>query len=263
MSLEQRALGLAERLAREAGAMLAKGLRGRRTIATKGNASNLVTDMDRASEAMIVRAIRRAFPGHEIVAEESGRRGASPFRWYVDPLDGTTNYAHGLPIFAVSIGFEAEGEVRAGVVHAPLLRDTYTALKGRGAFLNARRIRCSRQPRLRHALLCTGFPYRFRWKIENLKWWSAFIRRAQAVRRLGSASLDLCWTASGVYDGFWEYHLGPWDIAAACLIAREAGATVTDFRGGPVDLFAGEVLAANARLHRVMRGVLSAARASS
>jgi myo-inositol-1(or 4)-monophosphatase len=247
---------LALDLATRVGAMLLRGLPGKRTIRTKGNITNLVTEMDVRSEKLILGAIRRAFPDHEIVAEESGRAGRSRCRWYVDPLDGTVNYAHGLPIFCVSIGFEIDGVMEAGVVHAPALRETFVARRGRGAFRNGRRIRCSTQADLRRSLLCTGFPYQHAGKRRNLAWWSAFLPRAQALRRLGSAALDLCFTAAGVFDGFWEFRLGPWDIAAATLVALEAGAVVTDFAGAPVDLFKGEVLVANPRLHRTMKSVL-------
>jgi myo-inositol-1(or 4)-monophosphatase len=257
MPLIDRALALATRLAKRAGAMLLDGLPGKRTIRTKGNASNLVTEMDVRSEKLILGAIRREFPDHEIVAEESGRAGRSPFRWFVDPLDGTVNYAHGLPIFCVSIGFEVDGVMEAGVVFAPAMRELFVARRGRGATRNGRRIHCSPQPSLRHAMLCTGFPYQHAGKRRNLSWWAAFLPRAQALRRLGSAALDLSFTACGIFDGFWEFRLGPWDIAAATLIAREAGARVTDFKGGTVDLFAGEVLTANPALHAAMKRIIA------
>jgi myo-inositol-1(or 4)-monophosphatase len=245
------------RLATQAGELLLRRLPGRRTIRTKRNSSDVVTEMDLRSEKLILGAIRREFPGDEIVAEESGRAGRSRRRWFVDPLDGTVNYAHGLPIFCVSIGFELDGVMESGVVFAPALGELFTASRGRGAFRNGRPIRCSPQRDLRRSLLCTGFPYAFDGKKRNLSWWGAFLPRAQALRRLGSAALDLCFTACGVFDGFWEFRLGPWDIAAATLIAREAGAVVTDFRGGPVDLFEGEVLVANPALHAAMKRIIA------
>ena len=250
---------LALDLAVRAGDLLRRSLPGRRTIRTKRNTSDVVTEMDLKSEKFILGAIRREFPDHEVVAEESGRAGRNPCRWYVDPLDGTVNYAHGLPIFCVSIGFEIDGVMECGVVYAPAIGELFTARRGRGAFRNGRPIRCSTQRDLRKSLLCTGFPYAHAGKKRNLSWWSAFLPRAQALRRLGSAALDLCFTACGVFDGFWEFRLGPWDIAAATLIAREAGATVTDFRGRPVDLFEGEVLVANSAMHKAMRRVIARA----
>jgi myo-inositol-1(or 4)-monophosphatase len=247
-------LALSTKLAVEAGRFLLRNQPGRRTIAYKAGAGNLVTDMDYASEERIVGAIRRAFPDHAIVAEEGGGRDGTVDRWFIDPLDGTVNYAHGHPIWCVSIAFESRGPV-----YCPALGELFVGARGRGATRNGRRLRCSRQADLSRSLLCTGFPYERRWKIENLRYWDAFIRASQAVRRVGSAALDLCWTAAGVYDGFWEFHLGPWDIAAAALIAEEAGAKVTDYRGAPVDLFKGEVLAANARLHGAMKRVIEEA----
>ncbi len=253
-------LALATKLAVEAGKFLLRHQPGRRTIAYKGGAGNLVTDMDFASEKRIVGAIRRAFPDHAVIAEEGGGRDGTRDRWFIDPLDGTVNYAHGHPIWCVSIAFESRGRAQYGVVYCPSLDELFVGVRGRGATRNGRRIRCSRATDLSRAMLCTGFPYERRWKLENLRYWSAFIRASQAVRRVGSAALDLCWTAAGVYDGFWEFHLGPWDIAAAALIAQEAGAKVTDFRGRPVDLFAGEVLAANARMHAAMKDIIERAK---
>ncbi|MBI2931438.1 MAG: inositol monophosphatase [Planctomycetes bacterium] len=253
-------LRLAAALAVETGRFLLKNQPGRRKIAFKGAPGNLVTDMDLASEERIVGAIRRTFPDHAVVAEERGTTQAdSPHRWYVDPLDGTTNYAHGFALWCVSIAFESRGRMEAGVVYCPALDELYVGVRDRGATRNRKPIRCSRAASLPRALLATGFPYQQRYKVENLRYWDAFIRRAQAVRRVGSAAMDLCWTAAGAFDGFWEFHLGPWDIAAAALIAEEAGALVTDWKGAPVDVFKGEVLAANPRLHGAMKRVLARA----
>ncbi len=251
-----RAADLARRAAVDAGDFLHSRLRGRRTITSKAGVGNLVTEMDLASERRIVRAIRREFPGHEIVAEEGGRSSGTGARWYVDPLDGTTNYAHGFPVYSVSIGFELDGVLEAGAVYGPGVGELFTAVRGRGARRNGRRVAASRQSRLDRALLCTGYSYRWETKLANLRPWGAFIRRAQAVRRVGSAALDLCWTAAGVYDGFWEMALGPWDIAAAIVVGREAGLTLTGLRGEPVDLSRGDVLAAGGRLHGKMLDVL-------
>ncbi len=255
-----RAFDLAVSVAHRAGRLLDRNLLGRRTIEHKSGFGNLVTEMDRASEELIVRAIRRTFPDHAIVAEESGRHEGAGGRWFVDPLDGTMNYAHGLPMYAVSIAFEREGRMEGGVVYHPALDELWWARRGRGAWRNRRRVRVSRTARLSEAFLCTGFPYAMAPKVENLRYWDAFIRRASAVRRVGSASLDLCYTAGGIYDGFWEFHLGPWDIAAGLLLCEEAGAKVSNYTGRPVDLFRGEVVAANPRLHQAMLAVLRRAR---
>jgi myo-inositol-1(or 4)-monophosphatase len=216
--------------------------------------------MDHASERLIVGGIRKAFPGHAIVAEEAGASGAGEFRWYIDPLDGTVNYTHGFPLWSVSIGFEVRGRLEAGVVYCPGLNELYEAARGRGARLNGRPIRVSKTRHLRDALLCSGFPYDWKLKIEALKAWEAFVRRAQAVRRLGSAALDLCLLAAGRFEGFWERGLGSWDLAAGVLIAREAGAIVTDLRGKAFDLFGGDVLGANPPIHRAMKTVLEGLR---
>jgi myo-inositol-1(or 4)-monophosphatase len=252
-----RELELAQRLALKAGDFLLSRMGGRRRIRFKGSGTNnIVTEMDRASEEMIVRGIRREFPDHSIVAEEGGARGDSPFRWHIDPLDGTTNYAHGLPIWSVSIACAVRGRVEAGAVYAPTFGTLFWAGRGRGAFCNGRPIRVSATTRMGEALLATGFPYREPMRSRNLSYFRAFMTRAQALRRPGSASLDIAWVASGALDGYWEFSLGSWDIAAGTLIAEEAGARVSDFRGQPVDLSVGEVALANPRIHRQMLAVL-------
>jgi len=252
-----RELELARRLAVEAGDFLLRHAGGRRRVRYKGRGSfNPVTEMDRASEERIVRGIRRAFPDHAIVAEEGGARGDSPCCWYVDPLDGTTNYAHGLPLWGVSVGFAVRGRVEAGVVYAPALGSLFWAARGRGAFRNGRPIRVSRTRRLAEALLATGFPYREPGRSRNLRLFGAFMARAQAIRRPGAASLDLAWLAAGALDGFWEFDLGAWDLAAGTVLAEEAGARVTDFQGAPLNLSAGQVVAANPAIHRAMLAVL-------
>ena len=251
-----RALSLAKRLAVRAGELLHRRRMGRRTVSHKGGVGNIVTEMDHASERLILGGIRRAFPDHAIVAEESGATGDAECRWYVDPLDGTVNYAHGLPIWSVSIGFEARGRIEAGVVYCPAIGELYEARLDRGARRNGRPIRVSTQGKLQDALLCSGFPYEWRAKIRSLKAWGAFVRRAQAIRRIGSAALDLCFVAAGSFDGYWERNLGPWDLAAGILIAREAGAKITGLRGEPFDMSTGNVLAANPKIHRAMAAVL-------
>jgi myo-inositol-1(or 4)-monophosphatase len=261
--LSLRALEFARRTAVRAGDFLRRRFGGLLRVRFKDGRGNLVTDMDHASEEMIVSALRREFPDHAVVAEERGARGESPFRWYVDPLDGTTNYAHGFPIWAVTIAFEAHGRMEAGVTYGPVLGELFWARRGAGAFRNGLRLRASRETRLNRALLATGFAYRLRYRRENLRHFAAFCMKARAIRRAGAASLDLAWTAAGVFDGFWEMCLGPWDMAAGCLLLSEAGARISDFRGGPPDPFRGELVAANRTLHRRMLAVLKAASRSS
>jgi myo-inositol-1(or 4)-monophosphatase len=250
-----KALAVAKRLALKAGGLLHRRREGVRTISSKGGVGNIVTEMDLASEKLILGGIRKAFPGHAVYAEESGASGDAECVWYVDPLDGTVNYSHGFPLWSVSIGFAVRGRLEAGVVYCPGLGDLYEAKRGGGAKRNGKRIHVSKAARLDRALLVSGFPYDWKLKIQALKAWGAFVRRAQAIRRLGSAAIDLCLVADGRLDGFWERGLGPWDLAAGVLIAREAGAVVTGFKDKPFDLFSGDVLAANRTIHRQMQAV--------
>ncbi|HEU4339254.1 MAG TPA: inositol monophosphatase family protein [Planctomycetota bacterium] len=256
----RRALALAKRLALGAGTLLHRRREGARTISSKGGVGNIVTEMDLASERLIVAGIRKAFPSHAVYAEESGESGKGERTWYVDPLDGTVNYAHGFPLWSVSIGFEVRGRLEAGVIYCPGLGDLYEATRGGGAKRNGRPIQVSKAADLAKSLLVSGFPYNWKLKIQALKAWGAFVRRAQAIRRLGSAALDLCLVADGRLDGFWERGLGPWDLAAGVLIAREAGAVVTGLNERPFDLFAGDVLAANRTIHKQMRAVFKTLR---
>lgn len=235
--------------------MLHRRREGIRQITSKGGVGNIVTEMDLASERLILGGIRKAFPSHAVYAEESGESGKAECTWYIDPLDGTVNYAHGFPLWSVSIGFEVRGRLEAGVIYCPGLGDLYEATRGGGARRNGRPIRVSKATDLAKSLLVSGFPYNWKLKIQALKAWGAFVRRAQAIRRLGSAALDLCLVADGRLDGFWERGLGPWDLAAGVLIAREAGAVVTGLHERPFDLFAGDVLAANRTIHGQMRSV--------
>ncbi|MGH9465731.1 MAG: inositol monophosphatase family protein [Terriglobales bacterium] len=242
-------LAEAEAIAREAGAILLAHL-GRVGIESKGEA-DLVTAADRASEAHITGRLRAAFPGSAMVAEEGSRieGGAGSDCWYVDPLDGTTNFAHGLPFFAVSLGLEREGVLEAGVVYNPPLDEMFTALRGRGAWLNHQPIHVAAVADLSQALLATGFPSRKRPQNPNIHFYQHFSLASHGMRRLGAAALDLCYTACGRFGGFWEFGLQPWDVAAGALIVAEAGGTVTDMRGAPHRLRSPEVLASNGRLH--------------
>lgn len=256
--------------ARTAGKILQKLYTKEIRIDYKG-AMNLVTEADRASEAAVIRTIRRKFPDHLFLAEEGGeypelrpssrlrRARAAVCKWIIDPLDGTTNFAHKLPIFCVSIGLEIRGEVMLGVVYDPLRDEMFIGEKGRGARLNGRPIRVSETDKLDAALLVTGFAYDVRGGLEtNLDHFGNFTRRAQGVRRTGSAALDLCYVACGRFDGFWEMKLSPWDTAAGFRIAVEAGAAVTDFGNRPFQIDRKEILASNGRIHSEMIEVLGA-----
>jgi myo-inositol-1(or 4)-monophosphatase len=250
-------LSFAKNIAQGAGLLLKKGWGRAHRIHYKG-AANLVTEMDILSEKYLVAAIHRRFPHHSILAEEkTAPETDSAYRWVIDPLDGTTNYAHGLPIFSVSIALEREKEILLGVVYAPLQDHFFWAEKGKGAFLNRKRIQVSSISRLSESLLATGFPYDLRTSsINNLDHFAHFAMRTHAVRRLGSAALDLCYVAAGWFDGYWEMKIGPWDLAAGSLIVREAGGKVTDFSGEPIHLDGRLVLATNGKIHRPMMRIL-------
>jgi len=229
------------------------------------SAIDLVTDTDRAVEALVIERLRAAFPDHLIVAEE-GSAGGPPARprleqyaWYLDPLDGTTNFAHGHPHFAVSLALARGDELLLGVVADPLRGETFTAVRGGGATLNGQAIRVSDVGALGQALLATGLPYDRREHADDyLDVIKAFVLRAQGIRRAGSAALDLCYLACGRFDGYWEWKLSPWDTAAGVLIVREAGGVVTDFGGAPFALYGQETLASNGLLHAAMSEVLVA-----
>jgi myo-inositol-1(or 4)-monophosphatase len=243
-------------LARDAGALLRERLDGPREIAEK-HAHDLVTDADRASEALIVARIGAAFPSASILGEESGvHAGSGDERFIVDPLDGTTNYAHRYPLFCVSIAYERAGVVEAGAIYAPLLDELYAARRGEAATRNGKPIRVSPIARVADAMVCTGFnPTAY---ARNGPYFAALSDRAQAVRRDGSAALDLAFVAAGRYDAFWEWDLQPWDLAAGALIVAAAGGRVSGLPTGPLDLAAGSVLASNGRIHAEMESLLAA-----
>lgn len=250
-------LSAATPIARAAGDMLAENLGGVRTVEMKG-AINLVTEMDRRAEDMIVSALVKMFPEMAIVAEEgSARQSANGFAWYIDPLDGTTNYAHGLPVFCVSMGLWKHDQPICGIVYHPMGREMFTAASGGGAFLGDRRIRVSQTTELGNALLATGFPYDIRdSEFDNLDHFARFAKSARAIRRMGAAALDLAWTAAGRFDGFWEMKLSAWDFAAATILCQEAGALVTDFEGRPFTLEHGQAVVANPSLHPQLLDVI-------
>lgn len=245
---------VADRAAREAGKILAEGCKKPKQVKYKGDI-NLVTQYDEAAEKIIVGHISEAWPDHHILAEESGWQGReSEYVWYVDPLDGTTNFAHGLGVFCVSIGFEAPGpdgpEIQVAVIYDPIREEMFTALKGQGAYLNGERLEVSGETDQGRALLVTGFPYDLRERSETiLPRFQKMLLSAQAVRRLGSAALDLAYVAAGRFDGFWEEGLHPWDTAAGILLVDEAGGRISDFKGNPFRPYSKEILATNGRLH--------------
>jgi len=241
-----------EEIAREAGALLMGYFARRVKIEYKGEV-DLVTEADRASEKLILERIRARWPQHNILAEEGGGSEAgSDYRWYVDPLDGTTNFAHGFPVFCVSLGLEYKGERIAGVVYDPPRDELFSAEKGSGAFLNGKPARVSKVGNLAESLVATGFPSHKRHKNPNIHFYHQITLRTHGVRRAGSAAIDLCYVACGRYDGYWEFNLNPWDTAAGVLIVEEAGGTVSDFRGGPFQIASREVCGSNGLLHAAL-----------
>jgi myo-inositol-1(or 4)-monophosphatase len=250
-------------LAREAGAILREGYGATHHPELKGRI-DLVTEYDRRSERLLLDALAQRYPDHAVLAEESGARpvAGARVRWVVDPLDGTTNFAHNYPFFCVSIGVEVDGALAAAAVFDPVRDELFAAARGEGATLDGARIRVSAIPRLDQALIVTGFPYDVREHPErSVPLFQAFLVRAQGIRRDGSAALNLCYLACGRFDGFWEGHLSAWDMAAGTLIVREAGGRVTNYAGGEFALDARQILASNGRLHDEMQAVLAEARA--
>ena len=236
-------------IAREAGCLLMGYFAKRVKIEYKGEV-DLVTEADRASEQRILERIRARWPGHNVLAEEGGgSESGSDYRWYVDPLDGTTNFAHGFPVFCVSLGLEHKGERIAGVVYDPTRNELFSAEKGSGAFLNGNAIQVSKVGNLAEGLVATGFPSHKRHKNPNIHFYHQITLRTHGVRRAGSAALDLCYVACGRFDAFWEFNLNPWDTAAGTLIVEEAEGKVSDFRGGPFEIKSREVCASNGLLH--------------
>jgi len=252
-------LNFAIQTARDAGRVLAEKF-GRVTVTHKGDI-DLVTEADLAAERLIVERVRSYHPRHAVLAEEAGEvvavgGGDAEYKWIVDPLDGTTNYAHGYPVFCVSIALEHRGEVVVGVVYDPLRDELFAAERGEGATLNGRRMRVSDTAELNRALLCTGFPYDVRQRAEFARHFAAFIMSAQAVRRDGAAALDLAYVAAGRFEGFWEEGLRPWDVAAGTLLVREAGGSVTHYDGTPFRVYTPPILATNGLVHEAMMEVL-------
>jgi myo-inositol-1(or 4)-monophosphatase len=244
--------------ARRGGAVLRAKWGQARTVELKGGI-DLVTDADRASEAAILEFLHARFPDAAVLAEESGRSGGAPggLKFVVDPLDGTTNYAHGLPQFAVNVAVLDPAGLAAGATYDPLRDELFTAARGGGAALNGERLAASAARELPFALLVTGFPYDIHVNPAPLRLFEAFVTRSRGVRRLGSAALDLAYVAAGRFDGFWEERLKPWDVAPGILLAREAGAIVTDLDGGDRMLETGDILAAAPGLHATMLRIIA------
>jgi myo-inositol-1(or 4)-monophosphatase len=251
-------LDLAIGIAREAGKLQRERFHLPRVVETKTSAIDLVTDVDRASEALIIERIVADRPDDSIVSEEEGgRAGSSGVCWIIDPLDGTTNYTHAFPHFAVSIGIERGGVRQVGVIYDPIRDELFSGARGHGARLNGQPIHVSETRELNRALLGTGFAYDVHTnEIDNLDYFARFIKRAQAVRRAGSAALDLAYVASGRFDGFWELQLHPWDVAAGMLLVEEAGGQLSDLDGAAVPSSGERIVASNGPLHGALLDVL-------
>ncbi len=243
--------------AKEAGGILRERLHQQHAVHYKGEI-NIVTAEDRLSEEMLVARIREQFPGHDVLTEESeGIKQGSEYRWIIDPLDGTTNYSHGYPVFCVSIALEISGDIVLGVIFNPVLEELFVAEKSKGAFLNDRRINVSGTETLSRSLLATGFPYDIRTNPDNnIPYFIGMAVKAQAIRRAGSAALDLAYVAAGRFDGFWELRLNPWDTAAGTLLVRESGGVVSEISGNPHQLYSPGVVASNGKVHDEMLRIL-------
>ncbi|HUU13966.1 MAG TPA: inositol monophosphatase family protein [Terriglobia bacterium] len=250
-------LATATDIAREAGGLLSEHFKHPQEIFYKRR-SDLVTEADRSSEAMIVKRLRSSFPQHDIVGEEGGGRSTNAdYCWYVDPLDGTTNFAHGFPVFCVTLGLAHRGEVVAGVVYDPTRDELFTAERGAGAFLNGQRLSVSKSASLSESLLATGFPPYADNHDLNIQFYFRFTLLSHGIRRAGSAALDLCSVASGRFEGFWELKLNPWDKAAGSLLVTEAGGRVTNLAGEPFRLLEDEIFASNGLVHDQMTRVFA------
>lgn len=245
-------------ISRIAGNIIREGFGKNLQIEFKTNKANIVTDIDKKSENIIKNFIKKEFPTHGILAEESGlEKGSSDYIWVIDPLDGTTNFAHGLPIFSVSIGVLKQKEIICGVVYDVMNDEVYSAEKGSGAHLNSKRIKVSSASQIEESLLVTGFPYNISENPDNaIEKFATIIKKARGVRRLGSAAIDFCYVASGVFDGFWEIDLNPWDVCAGKLLVEEAGGKVTNFAGENIDIYSRQFLAGNGKINSILENIL-------
>ena len=255
-------LTIAVRAARRAGEVIARSMDrvDTLTVSAKGPA-DFVSEIDQRAEQAIIETIHRSYPQHAFLAEESGPQGEGDLVWIIDPLDGTTNYLHGFPVFSVSIALRVRGRLEVGVVYDPVRQELFTAVNGQGAALDDKRIRVGRRQHLRDALLGTGFPYRDMTHLDEfMRIFRALVPETAGIRRPGSAALDLAYVACGRLDGFWEAGLKPWDMAAGALLVQEAGGIVSDFAGDSAFLETGNVVAGNSRLHGlVLRTIREAA----
>ncbi|MBZ0200373.1 MAG: inositol monophosphatase [Ignavibacteriaceae bacterium] len=245
-------------IALEAGELIRSYFGKKFEVEYKKNESNLVTEVDKASENLIKEFINKKFPSHNILAEEGGRiNNNGEYTWVVDPIDGTTNFAHGLPIFSVSIGIQKNDETVLGVVYDVMMDVMYSAEKGSGAFANEKQMFVSNNSNLKHALLVTGFPYDISDNPDNaLEKFAALTKASRGMRRLGSAAIDFCYVSKGVFDGFWEVSLHPWDICGGKLIAEEAGGLVTNFKGEQINIYSKQILCTNGKIHNKMIEIL-------
>jgi myo-inositol-1(or 4)-monophosphatase len=244
-------------ISQEAGELIKESFGKNLEIEFKTNELNLVTEADKASEKLITDFIKKKYPSHGILAEEGSQvypaKGGTEILWVIDPLDGTTNFAHGLPIFSVSIGLQKNGKTIAGVIYDINQNIIYAAELGSGASANDKKIKVSTNSNLAHGMLVTGFPYDVKKNPDKaFERFIAMIKSSRAVRRLGSAAIDFCYVAKGVFDGFWEVHLHPWDICAGKLIVEEAGGLVTDFDGNKIDIYSKRILCSNGIIHNAM-----------
>ncbi len=253
-------VNIAVRAARQAGSVIVRHLNQLESLEVVEKGRNeFVSQVDRLAEEAIIEVIREYHPDHSILAEESGESGEHEYQWIIDPLDGTTNYLHGFPVFCVSIAVAHEGQLEHGVVYDPLRQEVFTASRGQGAQLDGRRIRVSKRARMRHSLIATGFPYRMNKQFidDYLAMLRAVIEESAGVRRPGSAALDLCYVAAGRVDGFWEIGLNVWDVAAGALMIREAGGRISDYRGTDKYLENGDVVAGNPKIYAALSKLLA------
>lgn len=258
MTLTEQATSFSKYICKKAGKHLLDNFHKTKVVSYKGEKSNLVTDIDKHTEKLISTEIRKEFPNHDIICEEGTEFfSGSKYKWHVDPLDGTVNYVHGLPLFSTTVGLEADGQVICGAVYNPSTSELYYAALGKGSYKNNEKLQVSKEKNLESSFLVTGFPYGDKLRKANLKLFTRFVKKGIPVRRLGSAALDLCFVAAGIFDGFWEMGLCSWDMAAGSLIATEAGATVTNFNGKKLELSEGQVVASNGILHKTILSMLN------
>jgi len=241
------------------GAQMQHYFNGRFTVSSKTNINDLVTEADHASEKAIIETIQKNYPDHFILSEETGEiKTLSEYKWIIDPIDGTINFANGIPICCVSIGLEKDGEIIMGSVYNPFMNELFVAEKKIGATLNNKKINVSNKTKVGNSCLVTGFPYTYsESKNGPLEIFSALIRKAIPVRRLGSAAIDLCWVAAGRFDGYFEHHLQTWDSAAGFLMVKEAGGKVTDFSNNDYSVYQKQILATNGLIHEELRGIIN------